>query len=195
MALFARTLSNAVSRYVLPKYDAILSSQLQAIQTRSLPIVWSSTTWHQEFYNSKTDLVDESEERTKYLESKEDFKYVERLIPSLEVPEPPKHDSYPTPSGWSPPKGSPEGLPYHVRRTRYHSHPVSIQQKHGGNQIWTIVKNVDGDIWTFGNKLLEHLEEVKGAEVGMTINEYAKRVFYKGVFKDDVIKWLENEGF
>lgn len=48
---------------------------------------------------------------------------------------------------------------------------------------------------TFGDKLLEHLEEVKGAEVGMTINEYAKRVFYKGVFKDDVIKWLENEGF
>lgn len=48
---------------------------------------------------------------------------------------------------------------------------------------------------TFGDKLLEHLEEVKGAEVGMTINEYAKRVFYKGVFNEDVIKWLENEGF
>ncbi len=30
------------------------------------------------------------------------FKYVEKLIPNQVVPEPPKHDSYPTPSGWVP---------------------------------------------------------------------------------------------
>ncbi|XP_032804042.1 3'(2'),5'-bisphosphate nucleotidase 1 isoform X2 [Petromyzon marinus] len=37
--------------------------------------------------------------------SYDDFHYVERLIPPLRVPTPPKHERYPTPSGWSPPRG------------------------------------------------------------------------------------------
>ena len=35
----------------------------------------------------------------------EAFKWVDRLIPSLTVPTPPKHKSYPTPSGWVPVSG------------------------------------------------------------------------------------------
>jgi len=35
----------------------------------------------------------------------EEWKFVEALLPSKIVPDPPKHDSYPTPSGWVPPKG------------------------------------------------------------------------------------------
>lgn len=35
----------------------------------------------------------------------EEWKFVEALLPSKLVPEPPKHASYPTPSGWVPPKG------------------------------------------------------------------------------------------
>lgn len=35
----------------------------------------------------------------------EEWKFVEALLPSRIVPEPPKHSSYPTPSGWVPPKG------------------------------------------------------------------------------------------
>jgi len=35
----------------------------------------------------------------------EEWKFVEALMPSKIVPEPPKHSSYPTPSGWVPPKG------------------------------------------------------------------------------------------
>ena len=35
----------------------------------------------------------------------EEWKFVEALMPMKIVPEPPKHSSYPTPSGWVPPKG------------------------------------------------------------------------------------------
>ena len=35
----------------------------------------------------------------------EEWKFVEALLPIKIVPEPPKHSSYPTPSGWVPPKG------------------------------------------------------------------------------------------
>lgn len=35
----------------------------------------------------------------------EEWKFVEALLPKMIVPEPPKHSSYPTPSGWVPPKG------------------------------------------------------------------------------------------
>ncbi|ETN77853.1 hypothetical protein NECAME_03025 [Necator americanus] len=34
-----------------------------------------------------------------------DWSYVERLMPYDVVPPLPKHDSYPTPSGWQPPQG------------------------------------------------------------------------------------------
>lgn len=39
------------------------------------------------------------------IESTEEYKFVERLIPPTTVPVPPKHDQYPTPSGWRPPQG------------------------------------------------------------------------------------------
>jgi len=35
----------------------------------------------------------------------EEWKFVEALIPMKMVPDPPKHSSYPTPSGWVPPNG------------------------------------------------------------------------------------------
>lgn len=41
---------------------------------------------------------------TDVVESKEEFKWVHRLKPLPFVPEVPHHDSFPTPSGWRPPK-------------------------------------------------------------------------------------------
>lgn len=38
------------------------------------------------------------------IESHDEYRFVERLIPRLQVPEPPKHTEV-TPSGWIPPKG------------------------------------------------------------------------------------------
>ena len=42
---------------------------------------------------------------TNFEESRTEWHYVERLIPRETVPTPPKHEFYPTPSGWQPPAG------------------------------------------------------------------------------------------
>lgn len=44
-------------------------------------------------------------EKPPYTVSHEDFKWVERILPLSRVPTPPKHDVYPTPSGWIAPSG------------------------------------------------------------------------------------------
>ena len=39
------------------------------------------------------------------VESADEWKWVERLMPPKSIPLPPKHEKYPTPSGWTPPAG------------------------------------------------------------------------------------------
>ncbi|XP_022094907.1 39S ribosomal protein L49, mitochondrial-like [Acanthaster planci] len=146
------------------------------------------------FYHRK-EAVDEDSPRTGFIESKEDFKYVERLIPPLEPPGPPVHETYPTPSGWSPPKGTDPGTPYSVRRTRYHSVPVYLKLKFGDSQQLTIVKNIEGDVWALAEELKVYLEELAGYSLPMRVHEVGGRVHFKGMFKDEVKKWLLEKGF
>ncbi|GCB77705.1 hypothetical protein scyTo_0021124 [Scyliorhinus torazame] len=80
------------------------------------------------------------------VESTEEFKFVERLIPPITVPIPPKHDHYPTPSGWRPPRDPPPDLPYTVRRSRMHNVPVYTDITHG-NRKMTVIRKIEGDIW------------------------------------------------
>ncbi|XP_071802677.1 large ribosomal subunit protein mL49-like [Asterias amurensis] len=146
------------------------------------------------FYHRK-DTIDESQPKTGYIESKEDFKFVERLIPSLQPPTPPVHEKYPTPSGWSPAKGAAPGTPYSIRRTRYHSVPVYLELKYGENQQLTVIKNVEGDIWAFGNDLKEHLEAKEGRPIPMRVNEVTQQVKFKGMYREAVKTWMANNGF
>uniref|UniRef100_A0A8D2CSD2 Large ribosomal subunit protein mL49 n=1 Tax=Sciurus vulgaris TaxID=55149 RepID=A0A8D2CSD2_SCIVU len=41
-----------------------------------------------------------------FVESVDEYRFVERLLPPTSIPKPPKHEHYPTPSGWQPPRGS-----------------------------------------------------------------------------------------
>lgn len=40
-----------------------------------------------------------------FVESVDEYQFVERLLPPTSIPKPPKHEHYPTPSGWQPPRG------------------------------------------------------------------------------------------
>lgn len=40
-----------------------------------------------------------------FVESVDEYQFVERLLPPATIPKPPKHEHYPTPSGWQPPRG------------------------------------------------------------------------------------------
>ncbi|XP_071963792.1 large ribosomal subunit protein mL49-like isoform X2 [Antedon mediterranea] len=134
-------------------------------------------------------------ERTEVIESKDDFKYVQRLIPPLQIPEPPKHASYPTPCGWSPPTGPLSDCPYFVRRTRYHNIPVYTEIKHFGTQILTSITHIDGDIWVLANELKDHLQQFEEYTIPMQVHEYTKQIRYKGTFEKQVKKYLLEKGF
>nr|XP_014700355.1 39S ribosomal protein L49, mitochondrial isoform X2 [Equus asinus] len=40
-----------------------------------------------------------------FVESVDEYQFVERLLPPATIPKPPKHEHYPTASGWQPPRG------------------------------------------------------------------------------------------
>uniref|UniRef100_A0A8P0PN51 Large ribosomal subunit protein mL49 n=2 Tax=Canis lupus familiaris TaxID=9615 RepID=A0A8P0PN51_CANLF len=81
-----------------------------------------------------------------FVESVDEYQFVERLLPPTSIPEPPKHEHYPTPSGWQPPRDPPPNLPYFVRRSRMHNIPVYKDITHGNRQM-TVIRKVEGDIW------------------------------------------------
>lgn len=85
---------------------------------------------------------------TNVIESKEEFeKYVKRILPSFLIPDPPKHESYPTPSGWVPPDYQRcTKLPYYVLRTRFHQYPIYPEERDGSKR-YVRIKNIEGDIW------------------------------------------------
>ncbi|XP_033110584.1 39S ribosomal protein L49, mitochondrial-like [Anneissia japonica] len=133
--------------------------------------------------------------RTGVIESKEDFKYVKRLIPPLKVPEPPQHTSYPTPCGWSPPTGAPANCPYFIRRTRYHNIPVYTEIKKLGTQILTVVSHIEGDIWALANELKVYLQPFEEYDIPMQVHEYTKQIRYKGRFEEKLKEYLLRKGF
>ncbi len=90
----------------------------------------------------------EKQQLTNVVESKAEFEFVEKLLPSQIVPEPPKHDSYPTPSGWVPVNVElASKLPYAVLRTRFHQFPMYPLEREGGSRKLVRIKNIEGDIW------------------------------------------------
>ena len=130
------------------------SGQLRQAKSCSNKIVKYSTDSHgryevKERYPLPTrPTTYKKEELTDVVESTEDFKFVERLIPSQIVPEPPKHESYPTPSGWVPQDLKKcENLSYYVMRTRFHQFPMYVVEREGGSRKLVRIKNIEGDIW------------------------------------------------
>uniref|UniRef100_A0A2K6BT16 Large ribosomal subunit protein mL49 n=1 Tax=Macaca nemestrina TaxID=9545 RepID=A0A2K6BT16_MACNE len=37
-----------------------------------------------------------------FVESVDEYQFVEHLLPATRIPDPPKHEHYPTPNGWQP---------------------------------------------------------------------------------------------
>ncbi|KYO27847.1 39S ribosomal protein L49, mitochondrial [Alligator mississippiensis] len=129
------------------------------------------------------------------VESTEDYKWVERLIPPTRVPEPPKHEHYPTPSGWSPPRDPPPELPYFVRRSRMHNIPVYTDIT-TGNRKMTLIRKIEGDIWALEGEVKEFLAQLLGKTPPPTqVNELTSTIRIKGYFDAEIKAWLLDKGF
>lgn len=127
------------------------------------------------------------------LESTEEYKFVERLIPPTRVPNPPHH-SAPTPSGWIPPATTPPALPYMIRRSRMHNIPVYSDLTHG-NRKMTLVRKVEGDIWALEKDVKQYLKELTGKELPTQVNEVTMTLKVKGHFDIELKEWLAKKGF
>ncbi|XP_072887281.1 LOW QUALITY PROTEIN: large ribosomal subunit protein mL49-like [Hemitrygon akajei] len=128
------------------------------------------------------------------LRSTEEFHFVERLIPPSTVPVPPKHDRYPTPSGWCPPRDPPPDLPYVIRRSRMHNLPVYTDITHG-NRKMTVIRKIEGDIWTLDKDVKEYLAQLKGKTPLTQVNEVTMSLRVKGYFDKELKSWLLEKGF
>lgn len=125
-------------------------------------------------------------------ESKEEFKYVERLIPKSTVPIPTSNE--PTPSGWVGPQEKSKDLPYCVRRTRYHNFPVYLELKAGGSRKITLIKFVEGDIWAFEAELREFLKSKTNDRVFTAVDEVCQKIRVRGYMPELVTEFLLEKG-
>ncbi|XP_043931767.1 39S ribosomal protein L49, mitochondrial [Protopterus annectens] len=128
------------------------------------------------------------------IESTDEFKFVERLIPPTRIPEPPNHDKYPTPSGWKPPQDPLPDLPYQVRRSRMHNIPVYTDITHASRKI-TIIRKIEGDIWALEKELEQYLKQITETVPPIQVNEVSMSILIKGHFDKELKSWLLDKGF
>ncbi|XP_035668110.1 39S ribosomal protein L49, mitochondrial-like [Branchiostoma floridae] len=130
-----------------------------------------------------------------FVESREDFKWVERLIPRHQIPPIPEHPNYPTPCGWVPPRDPPPDLPYSVRRSRFCHIPVYQRFRKGGSRKQTVIAHIEGDIWALEKELEKFLPAIIGRNPAIQVNEVARKIVVKGLVMEEVKKWLLEKGF
>ncbi|KAL4672127.1 hypothetical protein H8957_009930 [Semnopithecus entellus] len=129
-----------------------------------------------------------------FVESVDEYQFVERLLPSTRIPDPPKHEHYPTPSGWQPPRDPPPNLPYFVRRSRMHNIPVYKDITHGNRQM-TVIRKVEGDIWALQKDVEDFLSLLLGKTPVTQVNEVTGTLRIKGYFDQELKAWLLEKGF
>ncbi|CAG5119714.1 unnamed protein product [Candidula unifasciata] len=120
---------------------------------------------------------------TDYEVSYSEFKYVEQVLPRPTVPEVPKHESYPTPSGWFPPNDELRSQkPYLVRRTKNHMLPVysSLKRFYYGMNHLVSVKQIEGDIWVLESELRDFLKKKTGLSIRTQVHEVYKSIYIRG---------------
>ncbi|XP_057584449.1 39S ribosomal protein L49, mitochondrial [Hippopotamus amphibius kiboko] len=129
-----------------------------------------------------------------FMESVDEYRFVERLFPPISIPKPPKHEHYPTPSGWQPPRDPPPNLPYFVRRSRMHNIPVYKDITHGNRQM-TVIRKVEGDIWALQKDVEDFLSPLLGKTPITQVNEVTGTLRVKGYFDQQLKAWLLEKGF
>lgn len=129
-----------------------------------------------------------------FVESVDEYQFVERLLPPTSIPKPAKHERYPTPSGWQPPRDVLPNLPYSVRRSRMHNLPVYTDITHGNRQM-TVIRKVEGDIWALQKDVEDFLSPLLGKTPITQVNEVTGTLRVKGYFDQQLKAWLLERGF
>uniref|UniRef100_A0A0N5A9S0 Large ribosomal subunit protein mL49 n=1 Tax=Syphacia muris TaxID=451379 RepID=A0A0N5A9S0_9BILA len=144
-----------------------------------------------------------AETRTDFEEVDVNWDYIERLLPLEVIPEVPKHESYPTPSGWCPPR-SDVNLPYHVSRRRDHLFPLYVSSRRDVLDEKTMdftyvqvvkLRKISGDVFACAKDAQQFIEKEIKHPVGMNVDELKGMVTFKDVEKSLLEKFLYSCGF
>ncbi|VDN00962.1 unnamed protein product [Thelazia callipaeda] len=131
------------------------------------------------------------------------WKYVQKLLPRKLIPDVPKHETYPTPSGWRPPKPQPN-LTFYVERNRYHLLPLYLETRRDQLDTKTLefeyvelvsVRNIHGDIFECEKKMREYLEERLQHPIATHVDELKGCIKIKGADRAVVEQCLYDFGF
>ncbi|XP_012876540.1 PREDICTED: 39S ribosomal protein L49, mitochondrial [Dipodomys ordii] len=169
---------------------------MAAAMVRSVLWVWRRTDI-QRGCGLRDGLLSQSQKPPDYpsfVESADEYRFVERLLPPTNIPQPPKHEHYPTPSGWQPPRDPPPNLPYVVRRSRMYNIPVYRDITHGNRQM-TVIRKVEGDIWALQKDVEDFLSPLLGKKPVTQVNEVTGTLRVKGYFDEQLKTWLLEKGF
>lgn len=137
--------------------------------------------------------------------------WVQRVLPDNSPPDLPYSDSRERmPSGWIPPPITPPDRSYFVRRLPNGLFPVSKQLIHREvirtkrvddhvfdqhPDVLTLVELVDGEIRDLEHDLLQHIQSIKKKKVLSAVSEFQAMITFKGNHVDEVVQWLEENGF
>ncbi|KAF4518431.1 hypothetical protein B566_EDAN002084 [Ephemera danica] len=124
-----------------------------------------------------------------------EWRFVERLLPSKRIPDPPVREFYP--SGWIPPRPEINSkFPYFVERTKCHLTPVYLATSHRGMRRITLLRRIRGDVWQLQADLDALLKEKFPNQPPATqLNELQCRLRIKGDHVALVNKFLLDRGF
>ncbi|MFH4982522.1 hypothetical protein AB6A40_009231 [Gnathostoma spinigerum] len=132
-----------------------------------------------------------------------DWKYVERLMPVRVIPDVPKHDKYPTPSGWRPPNPPPD-LSYYIGRNRKHLPALYLESRRDNLNPETmnfdyvelvVVKNIHGDVFACERDMRRYLEEKLGHPIATNVDELKGQIKVKGADRSLIENFIFDSGF
>uniref|UniRef100_H2YBH3 Large ribosomal subunit protein mL49 n=1 Tax=Ciona savignyi TaxID=51511 RepID=H2YBH3_CIOSA len=133
-------------------------------------------------------------DQVRYTVSHEAYKHVEDILPPSRIPQPPKHEVYPTPSGWVAPADEVPDLPYFVKRTKYHLLPIIEKEKPKGQPV-TVVYYIDGDIWALEKELKDLIRPSLEFDPATRVHEVTQSIILKGHHENVIQEFLYEKGF
>ncbi|CAI5452509.1 unnamed protein product [Caenorhabditis angaria] len=176
----------------------IRAAQFSTSQSKKTEKLWENPWKHA--------LHQQEQPRTsaKVLEVPIDWSYVERLMPIEIIPDVPKHETYPTPSGWTPPTEAAKTHSYYVRRRRDHMLPLYLERKRDLLNEKTldfdyvelvVLRNVDGNIFDCENELRQFVEAQLDHPIATHVDELKGRIKIKGAPRKIIEQFLYSKGF
>lgn len=138
--------------------------------------------------------------------------WVQRILPNNDAPDIPRTDCRDRmPSGWIPPPITPPDRPYYVRRLWNGLYPVSkrlveVKEKmymrrvddHIADMhpnVLTLLELVDGAVRDLELELVEHIQRLKKRRVLSAVSEIEGMITFKGDHVEEIVHWLEDNGF